>query len=127
MQTTTTPATLYQRLGGRAAIETIMNEVIANHLRNPIVAPRFAALDAERMEKLKGHAIDFFCMGCGGPEQYSGRDMRSAHTGMNISEQEFIAVLDDILAALDKNGVGQQEKQEILATLYSLKGEVVRV
>lgn len=103
-----------------------MNDVITKHLANPVVAPRFAALDAERLEELKGHAIDFFCMGWGGPEQYAGRDMRTAHTGMNISGEEFVAVLDDILAALDENGVGQQERQEILATLYALKGEVVR-
>lgn len=123
MQTTTT-ATLYERLGGRPRIETIMNDVVARHLANPIIAPRFAKVD---LEKLKGHAIDFFCMGCGGPESYTGRDMRTAHTGLNINEQEFVAAIDDILAALDAQHVGAQERQEILATLYSLKNEVVRL
>jgi hemoglobin len=128
METTTTAvATLYQRLGGRPRIETIVNDVVANHLANPVIAPRFAALDAERLAKLKGHALDFFCMGSGGSEQYAGRDMRTAHKGMNINEQEFVAALDDILGALDKNGVAQQEKHEVLAILYSLKGDVVRV
>lgn len=126
MDTTTTAATatLYQRLGGRPAIETLMNDVVANHLVNPIIAPRFARVDVERA---KQHSIDFFCMGSGGPEQYSGRDMRTAHAGMNISEQEFVAALDDIMAALDKNNVGPTERQEILAILYSMKGDIVRV
>jgi hemoglobin len=127
METTATTLSLYQRLGGRAKIETIMTDVLANHLKNPVVAPRFAALDAERFERAKAHAIDFFCMGSGGPEVYTGRDMRTTHAGMNVSEQEFVAVLDDILAALDKNQVGAQERQEVLAILYSLKGDVVRV
>lgn len=127
METTLTTATLYQRLGGRPRLETIVNDIVANHLANPVVAPRFANLGDERIEKLKAHALDFFCMGCGGPEPYAGRDMRSTHMGMNINEQEFIAVLDDILAALDKNGVGPQERQEVLATLYALKSDVVRL
>jgi hemoglobin len=53
--------------------------------------------------------------------------MRTAHAGMNISEQEFVAALDDILAALDKNGVGPGERQELLSVLYSMKADVVRV
>lgn len=53
--------------------------------------------------------------------------MRETHKGMNVSEQEFIAVLDDILAALDKNNVGKQERDELLAICYSLKDEVVHL
>jgi hemoglobin len=48
-------------------------------------------------------------------------------TGMNISEQELIAAIDDILIALDKNGIGQNEKKEVVAILYSLKGQVLRL
>lgn len=99
--------------------------MIANHLANPIVGVRFRHV--RDLEALKAHAVDFFCAGSGGTETYSGRDMRVAHAGMNISEQEFVATLDDILAALDKNGVGPQERQEVLAILYSLKDDIVRV
>jgi hemoglobin len=127
METTATTLSLYQRLGGRAKIESIISDVMANHLLNPVISPRFANLDPERFERAKAHAVDFFCMGSGGPEPYKGRDMRTAHAGMNISEQEFVAVLDDILAALDKNRVGPQERQEVLAILYSLKGDVIRL
>ena len=123
---TSAPGSLYERLGGRPRITDVMNDVIANHLANPVIAPRFAALDSERLERAKQHGIDFFCVGSGGPAQYSGRDMPTAQAGMNISEHEFVAALDDILAALDKHGVGQQERQEVLAILYSPKGEIVR-
>jgi hemoglobin len=62
-----------------------------------------------------------------GPEAYSGKDMTTAHTGMNINEAEFIAVCDDVLDALDQCQVGKREKDEILCILYSLKPEVVHL
>ena len=66
-------------------------------------------------------------MGTGGPQKYTGKDMREAHKAMNISEEEFLAVLDDAMKALDKNGVAPATKNEVLGVLYSLKGEVVRL
>ena len=53
--------------------------------------------------------------------------MLGAHKGMNISEQEFIAVVDDILKAMDQNNLGEREKNEMLAIGYSLKDEIIRV
>ena len=58
---------------------------------------------------------------------YEGKDMLSAHRGMNIDDAEFVAVLDDAMAALDKNGIGQREKEEALFILYGLKAEIVHV
>ncbi len=58
---------------------------------------------------------------------YQGREPAGAHTGMNINEQEFMAVLDDILTAMEKLGIGQQEQAEVLHILYGMKGDVVRL
>ena len=46
---------------------------------------------------------------------------------MNIDNDEFVAVLDDALEALDRNGVGQREKEEVLFILYGMKDQIVRV
>ena len=46
---------------------------------------------------------------------------------MNINEAEYFAVVDDIMAALDSNGIGEREKQEMLMIAYSLKGDVLHV
>ena len=70
---------------------------------------------------------EFICMGTGGPQEYTGKNMVDTHRGMNISEQEYMAVIDDIMAALDQNGVGDREKQEMLMIAYSLKGEILRL
>jgi hemoglobin len=72
-------------------------------------------------------AREFFGAGAGGPEPYTGRDMLTTHKGMNISEQEYLAVMDDIVGAMDKNGVGEDAKKDVIAILYSLKGEIIRV
>lgn len=51
--------------------------------------------------------------------------MKTAHRGMNISEMEFNAVVGDVIAAVDNNAVAQQEKNEILAILCSVRDDVV--
>jgi len=53
--------------------------------------------------------------------------MLATHKGMNIDGDEFIAVLDDALEALEKNNIGQREKEEVLYVLYSMKAEIVLV
>jgi hemoglobin len=53
--------------------------------------------------------------------------MLPAHQGMNIHGAEFLAALDDVMEALDKNGIGQREKEEVLFFLYGMKGEIVHV
>lgn len=53
--------------------------------------------------------------------------MPDAHRGMNISEQEYLAVVDDILATLDKHKIDDQSRKDVLAIAYSLKDEIIRV
>jgi hemoglobin len=117
-------ASLYDRLGGYNGISAIVTDTVDRHLVNPLIKARFAKSD---IAKLKTTATLFFCAGGGGPQAYTGKDMLLAHRSMNISEQEFVAALDDTLAALDKNGVGAEERMEVLAILYSLKDQIVRV
>lgn len=121
--------TLYERLGKKEGITKLVDDVVENHTKNPIVSPRFLPyLDQpERLAIIKKHTVDFFCAGSGGPESYGGRDMPTTHKGMNISEQEYMAVVDDILAAMDKNSYGEEEKKDVLAILYSLKEGIIRV
>lgn len=117
--------TLYERLGRRDGIARITRDLIANHLANPLVKTRYEYV--ENMARVEQHVIEFFCAGAGGPETYGGKDMLATHRGMNISEQEFVAVVDDALAALVSNGIDATTRNDVLAILWSLKGEVIRV
>ena len=115
---------LYERLGKTEGIRAIASDIVDFHLDNPRIAPRHKDSDVAAVK----HAVaTFFITGAGGPEVYEGKDMPTAHRGMNIDEGEFVAALDDAMAALDKNGVGPREKEEVLAILWGLKSEVVHL
>jgi len=115
---------LYARLGGSDGITRIASDLVDIHLANPAISTRFGSSD---VSKLKHRAATFFIAGTGGPNDYDGKDMLAAHKGMNISAHEFMAVLDDALAALQKNAIGQREQEEVLFILYSMRGDIVHV
>ena len=118
-------ASLYERLGGTEGIGSIIDDIMARHLANPLIKTRFENIaDLEHAKKM---AVEFFAAGAGGPVQYTGRDMRTAHRGMNISEQEYLAVTDDIMGALAKHNIDEATRKDVLAILYALKGDIIRI
>lgn len=121
----TDTVSLYDRLGRFDGITRIVHDVMDNHLANPAIRSRFEA--TKDLDHAKKMAVEFFCAGCGGSETYTGRDLLVAHKGMNISEQEYMAAMDDILAALEKNDIDPATRGEVTAVLYSLKGQIIRV
>ena len=121
----TNELSLFERLGGEAGVRSIVDDVLAAHQANPMVKTRFEHI--QDPELVRQHAFEFFAAGTGGDFQYSGRDMRTTHTGMNVSEQEYLAVVDDIMGVLQQHEIGQREQEQVLAVLYSLKGEIIRV
>ena len=116
-------ASLYERLGGSEGIQNIANDLVELHASNPVIGKRFLTTDKSAAKK---SAAEFFISGTGGPNVYTGKDMVSVHKGMNISPEEFLAVLEDAMAALTKNGVGEAEKQEVLAVFFSMRDDVMR-
>ncbi|MCZ4318998.1 group 1 truncated hemoglobin [Aequorivita viscosa] len=119
--------TLFERLGGKAGISSIVDDTVAAHMENPAVNARFLPFkdQPERLALIKKHTVDFFSMGSGGPANYSGKDMLTTHTGMNISPAEYMHVMDDILLALDKNSISEDSKKDVLSILWSLKGMII--
>jgi hemoglobin len=119
--------TLFERLGGREGISAIVDDTVENHMNNSAVNARFLPLkeQPERLAIIKNHTIDFFVAGSGGPNNYKGKDMVTAHTGMNISPGEYMHVIDDIFSALDKNNIDEDSKKDVLAILWSLKAMMI--
>ena len=115
---------LYERLGGAKGIAGIAAELWLNHTRNPLIRQRYVNSDPEKVKQLVREMLG---AGTGGPETYTGKSMLDAHRGMNISEQEFNTVVDDMMDALAKNGVGPREKDEILSIMWSMRKEIVHV
>jgi hemoglobin len=118
------PPSLYQRIGERATLEQVIPDIIALHLENPIVGERFRAA-RKPIPELERLAIEFFVAGLSGEATYEGLSMPEAHKGMGITAEEYIAVLDDIVIALDRHGIGHPEQAELLAIAYSMKDQII--
>jgi len=115
---------LYERLGATAGITRLAGDLVDNHMANACIATRFAESD---LPALKNAAATFFIAATGGPDVYRGKDLLAAHKGMNIAATEFMAVLDDALAAMQKNQIGQREQEEVLFAFYSMRSQIVLV
>lgn len=119
-----TARSLYERLGGASGIAAIVDDVLAAHVANPVVGPRFRNI--KDMERTRRVAREFFCAGAGGPEAYTGKTMIEAHRGMNISGEEYLAVMDDIMSVLGRHGIDDTTQKDVLGILYALKGQILR-
>jgi len=115
---------LFERLGGEEGIRKISSDVVDLHRKNPTISARFSKSD---LPTLKNTVSEFFITGSGGPEVYKGKDMLSAHKHMNISDNEYMAAVDDVMTALTNNGIGDREKGEVLHIFYTLRPDIVGV
>ncbi len=118
---------LYDRLGGASGITALVDDIVENHMSNPAVKARFLPLkdDPDHFAKTRQHLIEFLAAGSGGTEEYTGQAMIPAHRGMNISQGEYMEVVDDIMSALAKNNIDEQTQKDVLAIAYALKPEIV--
>ena len=116
---------LYERLGGLPGIEGLVASFLDSVLADPLLAPRFAHLDAEGKQHLRQMFIDQICEATFGPCQYSGKAMAEAHAGMNITDDEWNAALAALGRALDAHGVAAAEKDALGRTLAPLHDEIV--
>ena len=113
---------LYQRLGGQDAIVAVVDDFVGNVAADARINQQFANTHIPRLKQL---LVEQICAGTGGPCGYTGRDMKSAHTGRHITEAQFNALVEDLVKTLDKFGVPAREKNELLAILGPMKGDIV--
>jgi hemoglobin len=114
--------TLYERLGGKVALQAVVGELWNNVAADARINGRFKHT---KPEAFGGQLVEFLCQASGGPCQYQGKDMKSAHTGMKLTDAEFSALAEDTTKALDKFKVPAREQSEVIGLLASLKGDVV--
>ena len=115
-------ASLYERLGGKPAIEAVVDQFIQNVAADQRINGFFANAD---IEDLSAKLVDQICQASGGPCTYTGLDMKTAHRGMGVRDEHFNALVEDLIAALDTFNVPEREKNELLGTLGPMKGDIV--
>jgi hemoglobin len=118
---------LYDRLGGKAAIGAVVDEFVARVAADKRINAYFGqtASDPARLMAFKGKLVDQICQASGGPYTYAGKEMKAAHMGMGISSADFDALVQDLVGALDKFKVGQHEKDQLLGALGPMKSDIV--
>jgi len=103
----------------------VVNDFAANMVSDPRVNDRFKDKKPAELEAFKSKVADQICEATGGPCSYYGKDMKTAHEGMRITEAEWNATVENLVKALDKNNVDARSKQELLAALGPMKKDIV--
>ena len=116
------PLSLYSRIGGRAALVAVVDQLAANIAADRRISGFFAATD---MAAFKVGLVDQLCMMTGGPCRYAGPGMRAVHAGRHIRDADFDAFMADLVAALDHFNVPPREKEELLGLLAPMRRNIV--
>jgi hemoglobin len=118
---------LYVRLGGKKAITAVVDQFVSNVGADNRINHFFSqtVADPARLANFKRNLVDQICQASGGPCKYTGKDMKTAHAGMGITNADFDALVGDLVAALDHFKVGETEKNELLAVLGPMRSDIV--
>jgi hemoglobin len=116
---------LYQRLGGYDALAAVTDDFIGRLATNKQLTRFFGGLSDDSKAKLRQHVIDLLCQTTGGPCIYTGRDMKTVHKGLGITDADWETSVKDLKGTLDKFKVPKQEQDEVLAAVSGLKKDIV--
>lgn len=122
-----TRESLYQRLGGYDAVAAFVHDLMPRLRTDPVLAVYWKGISDDSALKGDQLLIDFICAAFDGPVHYAGRDMKTSHKGLGITEAEWDGFMPHVAAALDSVGVAPREKAEFLDITESLKWDIVDV
>ena len=116
---------LYARLGGYDAIALVVDDFITRLATDKRFEKFFTGFSDDSKKRLRQHILDQFCAAAGGPCVYTGREMRTSHKGLGITEADWDAAAKHLVAALDKYKVPEAEKNDLLAFVVTQKKDIV--
>ena len=116
---------LYQRVGGYDALAAVVDDFIVRLVTDKQFEKFFAGASDDSKKRIRPQILDQFCAATGGPCVYNGRDMKTSHAGLGITNAQWDAAAKHLVASLDKFKVPEKEKGEILAFVTSLKKDIV--
>lgn len=113
---------LYRDLGERPGITRIVEGMLLNIARDERIVERFRRIDIQR---LRDKLIEQFCVEAGGPCQYTGDSMAESHKGQNVSRSDFNALVEDLIAAMDQQGISVPVQNRLIARLAPMRPDVI--
>lgn len=116
---------LYERLGGFDAITAVTNALLPRLQNDAKLRRYWDHRGDDGVEREKQLLVDFLCSSAGGPLYYTGRDMKTAHIGMNIDDEDWQRLIGHLSATLESFNVPERETGEVLAFVESTKADIV--
>lgn len=116
---------LYKRLGGYDAIAAVVDDFAARLTQDSQLSRFFQGASQDSIRRIRQHLVDFVCQATGGPCYYLGRDMKTSHTGLAITEGDWNRMVELFKATLAKFKVPQKEQDELIALVATTKGAIV--
>ena len=114
--------TLYESMGGESVLRTAVDHFADNVQTDNRINFTFAEADISKFKRL---IFEQLCNLSGGPCKYTGRDMRTSHTKLNINNAEFNALAEDLYIALDQAGVPYRLQNKLMAMLAPMQHQIV--
>lgn len=114
--------TLYRALGGEQAIAVIVENFILEIARDERIIDHFEVSNVQRFRVMMNEHL---CMVADGPCRYTGDSMVDTHAGMGVTEADFNAIVENMMAAMDKAGIPLGPQNRLLARLATFRGEII--
>lgn len=119
-------SSLYARLGGYDAIAAVVDDLQVRLESDPVLGRYWSARrSVETDRRVRQLTIDYIAAAAGGPTFYLGRDMKTAHTGMGLTKNDYAAFTRHVVATLGKFKVPEPECGEVMAFIASLESQIV--
>jgi hemoglobin len=114
-------------LGGYDAIAAAVDDLLPRLTSDSQIGVYWRGKCTDSMRRDRQLLIDFACAATGGPATYVGRDMKTSHAGLGISESDWEVLMRHIAGTLQDLGVAEKEKNEFVSLVETLKGDIVEV
>ena len=120
-----TEKTLYERLGGYDAISAVVNDLLPRLESDSRLGRFWEHRGEDGINREKQLLIDFLCANAGGPLLYTGRDNKTSHRGIGISESDWEKFIAHLNATLDNFQLPAQERSDVIAFIESTRADIV--
>ena len=116
---------LYKRLGGYDALAAVTDDFIIRLATDKTLGRFFVGASDNSKMRIRQLVLDQLCAATGGPCVYIGRDMKTAHKGLGITEEDWNISVKHLVATLTKFKVPEKEQKEVAEALTGLKKDIV--
>ena len=121
----TSESSLYTRLGGYDSISAVTDDLLPRLMSDSVLKRFWDNRGTDGLEREKQLLIDYLCASAGGPVLYTGRDNKTSHKGMGITEKDWEIFTSHLKDTLDKFDVPDTERRDVLGFIESTKVDIV--